>query len=144
MTDAAVGDGAGAPWHRRVVQVPGLMDPGPLAYSQCVVAGPLVFVAAQMGVDDHGQIVPGGFTAQAVRAFHNIGVALAEVGCGFEDVVFMTSYVTDMRCSGELVRIRRDVLGDAPPAGALVGVDELPWPEAAVSVQVTAVRSAAP
>jgi enamine deaminase RidA (YjgF/YER057c/UK114 family) len=140
----AVGDAVGAPWPRRVVEVPGLMDPGPLAYSQCVLAGPLVFVAAQMGVDEHGQVVPGGFAAQAVRSFHNIGLALARVGCGFADVVFMTSYVTDMRHSGELVRIRRDVLGDAPPAGALVGVDELAWPEAAVSIQVTAVRPAAP
>jgi enamine deaminase RidA (YjgF/YER057c/UK114 family) len=56
----------------------------------------------------------------------------------------MTSYVTDMRYAGELVRIRRDILGESPPAGALVGVAQLAWPEAWVSIQVTAVLPATP
>lgn len=116
------------------------MDPRPLAYSQCVVAGPLVFVAAQMGIDETGTVVDGGFAAQVERTFHNIGLALAQVGCGFGDVAFMNSYVTDMRYSPELVRIRSRVLGEQPPAGALLGVSQLPWPEALVSIQVTAVR----
>jgi 2-iminobutanoate/2-iminopropanoate deaminase len=142
VTAATPGDAAA--WRRRVVPVPGLMDPLPLAYSQCVVAGPLVFLAAQMGTDEHGHVVPGGFAAQVTRSFHNIRVALERVGCGFEHVLSMTSYVTDMRYAGELVRIRRDILGESPPAGALVGVAQLAWPEAWVSIQVTAVLPATP
>lgn len=130
----------GAVWRRRALEVPGLVDPRPMAYSQCLVAGSLVFVAAQMGIDGTGAVVEGGFAAQAKRALHNIGLALAEVGCGFGDVAFMNSYVTDMRYAPELVRIRAGVLGEHPPAGALLGVAQLPWPEALVSIQVTAVR----
>lgn len=130
---------AASSWEPRRLAVPGLLDPAPLAYSQCVVVGPLVFVAGQMGVDADGKIVPGGFEPQLRKAFDNVSVALAEAGTSLDRVVLMTTYLTDLRHSAELVRIRREYLAAAAPAGALVGVSQLPWPEVTVSLQMIAV-----
>jgi 2-iminobutanoate/2-iminopropanoate deaminase len=115
------------------------MDPDPFAYSQCVVAGPLVFVAGQMGVDEQGRVVSPDFAAQLTQTFRNLGHALRAVGSDLDHVVSMTTYLTDMRYAPELVRIRGEVFGGSPPAGALVGVDHLAWPELSVEIQAVAV-----
>jgi enamine deaminase RidA (YjgF/YER057c/UK114 family) len=121
------------------VAVPGLMDPGPFAYSQCVLAGPLIFVAGQMGVDELGRVVSPDFAGQVTQTFRNIERALHEVGSDLDHVVNMTTFLTDMRYAGELVRIRREMFDGSPPAGALVGVDSLAWPEVSVEIQAIAV-----
>jgi 2-iminobutanoate/2-iminopropanoate deaminase len=126
-------------WRPRAIRVPGLMDPDPFAYSQCVVAGPLVFVAGQMGVDELGSVVAPDFAGQLTQTFRNIERALHAVGSDLDHVVSMTTFLTDMRYAADLVRIRAEVFGGAPPAGALVGVDQLAWPELSVEIQAVAV-----
>lgn len=65
-------------WTKRAVQVPGLYDPRRTnAYEQCVVAGPLVFVAGQVGWDAENRIVSLEFESQARQAFENVRACLS-------------------------------------------------------------------
>src|SRR2546421_12886154 len=75
---------------------PGMSSPP--TYSHVVeVNGPhrTVYLAGQTGADASGK-VSADFRAQAVQVFENIKTALASVGGGFEHVVKLTSYLTNI------------------------------------------------
>ena len=85
---------------------PALLNPPgmskPPAYSHVVeVNGPhrTVYLAGQTGVDASGKVAEG-FRAQAVQVMENIKTALASVGGGFEHVVKLTSYLTNLEADG--------------------------------------------
>ena len=61
---------------QRVVDVQGLSESRQWGYAQVVVAGDLIFVAGQAGVDDDGKVVSLEFEEQARRTFQNIDLAL--------------------------------------------------------------------
>ncbi len=121
--------------------------PAPVAgapYSPCVVAGPgeLVFVSGQLGIDvATGALVEGGVGAQARKALENLGALLDAAGCGVGDLASVTLYLTDL--AGDFTDVNAvyaDVLGEARPARAAVGVAALPL-GASIEVQAIAVRA---
>jgi 2-iminobutanoate/2-iminopropanoate deaminase len=66
-------------------------------YSQALRAGDWVFCSGQLGLDPQsGNLVDGVAGTQAVRALENLRAVLSAAGCGFEDVVRTTIYLTDM------------------------------------------------
>jgi enamine deaminase RidA (YjgF/YER057c/UK114 family) len=74
----------------------------PTGYSQVVeINGPhrTIYLAGQTGIDANGKLADG-FRAQAVQVMENIKTALASVGAGFEHVVKLTSYLTDLEANG--------------------------------------------
>ena len=84
---------------------PGMAKPA--AYSHVVeVNGPhrTVYLAGQTGIDANGKVAEG-FRAQAVQVMENIKTALGSVGGGFEHVVKLTSYLTNLE--GQRRRISR-------------------------------------
>src|SRR5215831_18551652 len=73
----------------------------PPSYSHVVeVNGPhrTVYLAGQTGVDANGKVVEG-FRAQTVQVFENIKTALAAVGGGFEHIVKLNSYLTNIEAN---------------------------------------------
>ena len=94
----------------------------PPGYSHVVeVTGPhrVVYFAGQTGTDANGKVVGTDFRAQAVQVFENIKIALASVGAGFEHVVKMTAYHTNLDANAA---IYRDVRGSYfPNKAALPG-----------------------
>ncbi|MCZ9342685.1 RidA family protein, partial [Streptomyces sp. TRM76130] len=67
-------------------------------YSHVVTAaGRLVAVSGQLPLDEDGRIVgEGDPAAQARQVFENLRRCLAAAGAGFDDVVKLTYFVTDM------------------------------------------------
>ena len=65
-------------------------------YSPGVKAGPLLFMAGQLGRDEHLNVVEEK-EAQFVQAFENVEKILSAAGATFDDVVDMVTYHTDMR-----------------------------------------------
>ncbi len=56
-----------------------------------------VYISGTASIDNKGRIVaPGDIKAQAERMLENIGVLLAEGGCGWNDVAHMTVYLRDI------------------------------------------------
>ena len=96
-------------------------------YSQAVAAGGFLYTSGQVGLDPAtGKLVPGGFEPQARRVLENLKAVLAAAGCGLEDVVKATIYVTDMAAFPVLNQIYGDAMGENRPARSTVQVAALP------------------
>ncbi len=95
-------------------------------YSPAVRAGTWVFISGQIGLDPlHGELVPGGFRAQAEQALRNLTALCAEAGgCG--QVVKLTIYLTQLSDYPTLNELMGEIWDPPYPARSVIGVRELP------------------
>ncbi|KGM34313.1 RidA family protein [Inquilinus limosus] len=103
--------------------------PAPNGYSQVVLipAGArLVQLAGQVGLRPDGAIAGPGFAEQAAQAFENVKAGLSAAGTGFEHVVRLGMFVTDVAQLPILREVRdRYVNVAAPPASTTLPVSRL-------------------
>ena len=118
----------------------------PPGFSHVVeVTGPsrTIYIAGQVGLDPAGKLAgaPGDFHAQAVAAFENLKRALAAVGAGFEHVVKLNNYMTDIATQLPIyIEVRdRYVNREHPPASTTVEVAKLAFPTLLYEVEAIAV-----
>lgn len=92
-------------------------------YSAAVRSGDLLFVSGQVGSREDGSPEPD-FEAQVRRAFANLEATLLGGGCGFDDIVDVTSFHTDPATQMGIVRtVKREIFSQAPyPNWTAVGV----------------------
>jgi 2-iminobutanoate/2-iminopropanoate deaminase len=141
---AASSGGAQAqtPSNLRFSNPPGMFTPP--SYSHLVeVNGPhrTVYLAGQTGVDPTGKVAEG-FRAQVVQVMENIKTALASVGGGFEHIVKLTSYLTNLEANGaEFREVRGSYFPNkqALPASTLLQVPRLANPAFLVEVEAVAI-----
>lgn len=96
-------------------------------YSQAVRSSGLLFTSGQVALDPAtGNIVDGGFEAQARRVFENLAAVLAEGGSSFANVVKATVFVTDLGDFATLNAIYAEYFRDHKPARTTVQVSALP------------------
>ena len=139
---AASGAEAQTPSNLRFSNPPGMAKPA--AYSHVVeVNGPhrTVYLAGQTGIDANGKVAEG-FRAQAVQVMENIKTALGSVGGGFEHVVKLTSYLTNLEADGaEFREVRGSYFPNkaALPASTLLQISRLANPAYLVEVEVIAI-----
>jgi len=96
-------------------------------YSQAVEVDGWIYTSGQVGLDPAtGELVPGGFEAQARRVFENLREVLASGGCTFSEVVKATVYVKDLADFPKLNAIYAEAMGDHRPARSTVEVAALP------------------
>lgn len=104
-------------------------------------AGPLLFLSGigprdpQTGevpgtrLDENGNAVSYDFEAQCRGVFRNAAVVLAAAGAGWEHVVDVTAFLTDIRSDfAAFNRIYEEYLGAHQPARTTVEVTRLPTP----------------
>src|SRR5262249_6612692 len=121
---------------------PGMSSPP--TYSHVVeVNGPhrTVYVAGQTGADATGNVAEG-FRAQAIQVMENIKTALASAGGGFEHVVKLNSYLTNIEANAAVFReVRASYFPNrsALPASTLLQVPRLANPAYLLEVEVIAV-----
>lgn len=109
-------------------------------YSQAVSTGGFVFTSGQIGIDpDTGEIVAGGFEAQARQVLRNLERVLESAGCSFQDVVKATIYLTDLAEFPRVNELYGETLGAHRPARSTVQVAGLPK-GALVEIDLVAVR----
>jgi enamine deaminase RidA (YjgF/YER057c/UK114 family) len=118
------------------------MAPGN-GYSHAVAAtgGRVVAIAGQVAMDAGGELVgrddP---SAQAERAFENVGLALAAAGATFADVVKFSIFVTDISILPAIRAVRdRHIDAERPPASTAVEVAALFQPGYLIEVEALAV-----
>ncbi|MFZ0891443.1 MAG: RidA family protein [Thermoplasmata archaeon] len=110
-------------------------------YSQAIVAGDFVFVAGTPGVDvATGEWLPE-IEAQAENAVKSLGAILEAAGCGYDDVVKLTVYITDPSHGGKIAGTLARVFTTPPPARAMPVVKGFPIPEALISIEAIAFRA---
>jgi enamine deaminase RidA (YjgF/YER057c/UK114 family) len=129
---------------RTIVNPQDLHDPVPFGYNHSVSApgGEIVFLAGQYASDANGQVSSTDFGEQVERSFANLGIALAAVGLGYDDVVRLGTFIVDHDI--EKLHVLGDVLhriwGDSLPSQTLAGVAGLALPEMQFEVDAIAVR----
>ena len=108
-------------------------------FTDAVRAGDLLFVSGIVAVDAEGRLVGGeDVVAQTRQVFENMRVVLAAAGCGFEDVVKVTVFLTDIDDRPRINPVRQEVFGATRPASTLVEVPRLAVEGAKVEIECVA------
>jgi len=96
-------------------------------YSQAISVDDWLFTSGQVGIDPQtGEIVEGGFEAQARQVLENLRQVLSNAGCTFADVVRSTVFVADMANFPALNAMYGEAMGVHRPARSTVEVAGLP------------------
>jgi enamine deaminase RidA (YjgF/YER057c/UK114 family) len=99
----------------------------------------LLFLSGQVALDEAGNLVgEGDMTRQTEHVYDIIGKLLASAGAGFDDVVKLTTYLTDISQVGAHREVRVRYLPAEPPASTLVEVSRLIRPGLLVEIDVVA------
>ena len=124
------------------IQPPGW--PRPRGYSNGIVAtGRVLFIAGQIGWDEHNTIVSDRFEDQAAQALRNIVAVLTAAGGEPKHLVRLTWYVVDKHAYNaalaQVGKAYREIIGEHYPVMTLVQVAELLEDRALVEIEATAV-----
>jgi 2-iminobutanoate/2-iminopropanoate deaminase len=96
-------------------------------YSQSVEADGWLYTSGQIALDPAtGDLVGGGFEAQARQVLENLRHVLASAGCTFKDVVKAAVFVVDLADFPKLNALYAEAMGDHRPARSTVQVAALP------------------
>ena len=124
---------------KHVHEVPSVPRPiGP--YSVAAEANGFVFFSGQVSINpetnepEHGTV-----EEQTHRTMRNIGLALNDVGLGYDDIVKTTIFVDDMADYPLVNGVYNEYLGDSRPARSTVEAAALPG-GFKVEIEVVAAR----
>lgn len=123
---------------REEIGVPELGEPIS-HYTDAVRAGDLLFVSGVVPTDAAGNVVGGDdVAAQARRVFENIRLVLERAGTGFEHVVKVTVYLTDVNDRTLINPVRQEFFGATRPASTLIEISRLAIPGAKLEIDAVA------
>ncbi|HEU4449655.1 MAG TPA: Rid family detoxifying hydrolase [Gaiellaceae bacterium] len=96
-------------------------------YSQGIVAGDLVFVSGQLGIDpEEGHLVQGGIVEQTEQVMKNLAAILAEAGSSLDGVVMTSIFLVDLDDFQAMNEVYARHLSEPYPARATVQIAALP------------------
>ncbi len=108
-------------------------------YSQAIRSGNTLYLSGQTPLDPAtGEMVAGGIEEQATRVFENLKAVLAAEGAGFDDVVRVAIYMTDLGNFTAVNEVMKKYFREPYPARSTIGVAALPR-GAAVEIDLVAV-----
>ena len=120
---------------------PGLFEPA--TYSQRVKvtqAQTLLFLSGQVAYTADGSpAFRGDFKAQARGAYEAIKALVESQGGTMDNIVKLTTYVTDMRYRMDLAPIREEFFGKKGCASTLVEISALAHPDWMIEIEAIAV-----
>ena len=123
---------------RQEIRVESLAEPMS-HFTDAVRAGGFLHVSGVIAVDGEGNLVgDDDVVAQTRQVLENMRAILEAGGCGFEDVVKVTIFLTDVDDRPLINPLRQEAFGSARPASTLVEVSRLVLPEAKVEIECVA------
>jgi enamine deaminase RidA (YjgF/YER057c/UK114 family) len=100
----------------------------------------VVFLSGQGPILPDGQVLQADFEGQARLTFENLQTVLEQAGLGFESVVKLTAYFTDLTNLRTFSKVRDEFTNtSAPPASTVVEVPSLALPGMTLEVEAIAV-----
>ena len=114
----------------------------PTGYTHVVQvhSGRTIYVAGQIAFDKSGNLVgKNDFGAQATLVFENLKLALGAAGATFDNLVKVTTFVTDMSQIATLRAIRARYYGKNAPASTLVQIAKLAHEDLMIEIEAIAV-----
>jgi reactive intermediate/imine deaminase len=123
---------------REEIRADGLAEPIS-HYTDAVRAGGFLHLSGIVALDGEGRLVGGDdVVAQTRQVFENMRAVLEAGGCGFEDVVKVTIFLTDIDERPQINPLRQEYFGRARPASTLVEVPRLAVSGARVEIECVA------
>ena len=123
---------------REEIRVEGLAEPVS-HFTDAVRGGGFLYVSGIVPVDGDGRLVgDDDVVGQTRQVFENMRAILEAGGCGFEDVVKVTVFLTDVDDRPLINPVRQEVFGDTRPASTLVEVSARVIPGARVEIECVA------
>ena len=98
----------------------------------------LIYVSGQVAVGAEGETIGSDVAQQARAVFERIEGHLAECGASLEDVVKITTFLTDMDEYGPFAEVRAEFFPGRKPASSTVGVKALSRPDYLIEVEAVA------
>jgi reactive intermediate/imine deaminase len=114
----------------------------PTGYTHVVQVhgGRTLYISGQVAFDKSGNVVgKGDFAAQVTQVFENLKSALAAGGATFDNVVKVTTFVTDLSQMQTLRSIRGKYYGTNAPASTLVQIMKLAHEDLLIEIEAIAV-----
>ena len=123
---------------RQEFRVAGLSEPIS-HYTDAVRHGDVLYISGVAPLDESGKLVGGEDpAAQTRQIFVNMAKILKAAGAGFEDVIRVTVYLTDVADRARINPVRQEFFGKTRPASTLIGVSELVIPGMKVEIEAIA------
>ena len=96
-------------------------------YSQAIAAGGAVYLSGQVALDPAtGELVKGGFEAEARRVFENLRAVAEAAGSSLAAAVRVTIYLTDFNQFAVANKVMQEFFSEPFPARVTIGVASLP------------------
>jgi 2-iminobutanoate/2-iminopropanoate deaminase len=130
--------GSDAPAHRRIVAADAPPRPG-APFTPGVMAGDVLFLSGNIGVDPRTGKLATTFPEQAAQALRNQQALLEAAGLGWEDAVKVNVYVEDIARYEEFNQLYTRTLPPPFPARTFLAVADLPA-GGQIEIEVVAVR----
>jgi enamine deaminase RidA (YjgF/YER057c/UK114 family) len=108
-----------------------------IGYARAVVVDGWVFVSGTTGFDYRTMRIEPGIVEQCRQCLLNLKAALAEAGCGFDDVVRVRYMLPRNEDFEPCWPFLRDAFGRMPPAATMI-VTALADPRMRIEIEVTA------
>ena len=125
---------------REIIQPKSVHSTVGVGYSHVARVGDTVYIAGQVALDRSSNLVGGDdIEAQAQQAFENLQAILKELGGSLNDIVKMTTYLTDRSQLAAFRRVRNRYLSDPFPPNTLLFISGLAQPEYLVEIEAVAV-----
>lgn len=120
---------------RQEFKVPGI-NPPVSHYTDAVRFGDLLFISGITALDEDMNLIGEGDAAvQAEQIFQSLEKILKAANAGFEDILRVTVYLTNIDDRARINPIREKYFGDARPASTLVEVSALVMPGMTVEIE---------
>jgi len=123
MVLAATLTAAHKPAHKKVIQPKDFPTGRP--FSPGILVDGTLYVAGQTGTDVKTGKLPEDFEGEVKQALENAGAVLKEAGMGYQDVVAVQVYLTDMDLFPRMNAVYTTYFKEPRPARTTVGVARL-------------------
>ena len=124
---------------REIIHPASVHSTAGVGYSHVAKAGDTVFIAGQIALDPDGNLVgKGDVEAQTQQVYANLQAILEELGGSLEDIVKLTTYLTDRSHLDAFRRVRNRFFTDAFPPNTLLFVSGLAHPDYLVEIEAVA------
>lgn len=99
----------------------------PLApYTPAIEAGGFLFLSGQIALDEQGELHTADIATETRKVMENVGNLLRAAGLGYEHLVKVTIFLSDMAHYAAVNEVYGGYFGDVPPAREAVAVKGLP------------------
>jgi 2-iminobutanoate/2-iminopropanoate deaminase len=125
---------------REIIQPKGIWDPRP-RFAQVTKIGKQVYVAGQTPMDEKGNVVgKGSIETQTRQVFENLQKCLEAAGAGFDQVVKLNIYSTDLDAHlATIANFRKKYFPQEPVASTTIQIPRLVHPDWLLEIEAIAV-----